>query len=88
MHEIIPPDQIKTRIERLGLSPSRLALLAGISHSTITRSILSGDSQGVGFRTLNKISTALVAREIELRDYLVALHPLPAVPRPKLGAAE
>lgn len=86
MHQIIPPDQMKMRIDRLGLSASRLALMAGVSHSTITRSILTGDSQSLGLRTLMKVSSALLRHEIELRDYLLALHPVegPA----KLEAAE
>lgn len=86
MHEIIPLDQIKPRLDRIGVSPNRLAQMAGLSHTTLNR-ILSGEVVNFEYQTLVKICRTLIDLELALRDDLVKLHPLDRVPA-SLEAAE
>lgn len=85
MHEIIPPDQIKSRLDALHISANQIAARAGLHHTTLSR-IIGGQSKGIDYNTLVKLTAAIVAVEIELRDHLLALHPVDRPPQ--LEAAE
>lgn len=76
MHEIVNPNQLKLRLGKVRLSPHALAPQARVHHTTIGR-ILAG-SEAVQLDTLRRISDALIAEELALRDYLIGLHGLPA----------
>jgi predicted transcriptional regulator len=83
MHELISPNQLRTRLERVGLTPYALAARTGLHHTTIGRTIDGKVSVKIG--TLGRMSTALIAHEIELRDYLNRLHP-PGADRQEVAA--
>lgn len=75
MHETIPIDQLKRRAESIGLSASELARRAGVHHTTLGR-ILQDGGRDMKVSTMAKLSTALVTAEIDMRDYLLQLHPV------------
>lgn len=78
MHEMIAFDQIRPRLERLGLTPTAFARKIGVYHTTLAR-LMTGDT-AVSYDTVLKVNKVLPEIEIELRDYLLELHPLDRTP--------
>lgn len=75
--------EIVTRAKKIGYGAKDLAADAGVAESTVHRGIHGlGDSR---MGTYRRLLAAVIAKEIELRDYLLALHP---VETHKLEAAE
>lgn len=77
-------DDIGRRAKEIGYPVNELARAAGVHETTIYRSL--GRDSNNSMQTMRKLMAALTAREIELRDYLLALHPLAAAAQ--LEAAE
>jgi predicted transcriptional regulator len=72
MHDFLLPDQIRSRADRIGLTPHRLCEMSEVHPSTFSRILNSDVSWRVS--TLRKLTAALTAHELALRDHLVALH--------------
>jgi predicted transcriptional regulator len=66
--------EIKTRAAGIGLAMTRLAGMAGVAASTAVGRVDA--ERDVRASTLRKLGDAVVAEEIRLRDYLLALHPI------------
>lgn len=79
-------DAVAQRLRRIGVTPKVLAQKAGVNYATFYRGLSVPGSNRISNAV--KFQDALFEMEIELRDYLLALHPLPAVPQPKLEAVE
>lgn len=76
MQTILEMPIIVQRLKRVGLVPKDLAALAGVNYSTIYYGLKNPASTRM---TVGKaLTSALFTAEIELRDYLLALHPLDA----------
>jgi transcriptional regulator with XRE-family HTH domain len=72
MHQILLPYQLAARARALGWSLGHLAEMAGLHRTTFTRAV-AGESN-ITLATLTRLTEALTARELALRDHLVALH--------------
>ena len=72
MKHIVDPKVLPERAAKAGTSLGELSEDAGLSRSTGFRAVEGNPT----IETLEKLTAALVAREISLRDYLVALHPI------------
>lgn len=68
-------DAIAQRLKRINVTPVDLAAQAGVNYATIYRGLQRPGSTTGG--NLLKLTEALIESEIELRDYLLGLHPLP-----------
>ena len=85
MQTILEMPVIVQRLKKVGLVPKDLAARAGVNFSTIYYGLKNPDSTRM---TVGRsLTDALYSAEIELRDYLLALHPLQA-PANTLEAAE
>lgn len=62
------------RARRIGLTPKDLAARAGVNFVTVYRGLSKPGS--TSSRNLQAFCQALYAHEIELRDYLLGLHPI------------
>lgn len=69
--------QIKERAENIRLPMNTLAALAGVAAST-AHAHKGGVPRDPRESSLRKMSDALIADELRLRDYLLALHPVVA----------
>jgi predicted transcriptional regulator len=69
-----PVEQIKARAQAIGLTLTALAAEAGVARSTIFQLERGRDPH---LKTINRIVTALEARELAQRDHLIALHGVP-----------
>ena len=78
MHDFLLPDQIRSRSERVGLAPARLAEISGVHYTTLGRMFKA--EVDIRVSTLRKLTAALTAHELALRDHLVALHGCETVP--------
>ena len=79
MQTLLRIDEIAQRLKIIGLTPKELSVRAGINFATFYRGRQRpGSTSG---RNLDALGRALVAREIELRDHLLRLHPLEAIHR-------
>ena len=83
MQPILQIEAIDKRIARLRLPPKMLAKMAGVNFGTYYRARQYPGS--TLRRNLERLTQALAAEEIALRDYLLALHPIETS---KLEAAE
>lgn len=70
------PEQIRDRAQAIRLGRKALAGQSNLSEKAVGQ-ILNGVSGGQ-HASFVAIENALVADEIRLRDYLLALHPVPA----------
>lgn len=68
--------QLKERAENIHLRMNRLAELAGVPPSTAHARKSDGHERDVRSSTLRKLTDALIAEEIRLRDHLLSLHPI------------
>lgn len=75
------PETIRERISAIRFPPKDLARASQVSVNTINRT-LAGDTQPYK-NTFDAIEKSVVAEELRLRDYLLALHPLPSQPEMK-----
>jgi predicted transcriptional regulator len=67
------PTEIFARARKIKLANDELARRAGLNSTTVDRALLGKTDPRIS--TLNAIAGALVAAEVEMRDYLNALHP-------------
>jgi hypothetical protein len=74
MQTLLQIDEIATRGRRIGLAPKQLAERAGVNFATFYRSLKRPTATSVG--NLQALSEAIVSAEIEIRDYLLGLHPI------------
>lgn len=75
MHEIIPPSQLQSRLEAIGMSATTLAARANLHHTTIFRIMQGGNFE---MASLQAVTRELLAEERRLQEHLNQLHPLPA----------
>lgn len=61
------------RAKRVGLNLGRLAHDAGLARTTLYKAAAHGNPEQ---NTIRAVRKALVRRELELRDYLIGLHPI------------
>ena len=85
MQDILTLTEIHRRATAISWPIKDMAARSGVNESTIYRALSQPTNQKVN--TLLELAAAVRAREIELRDYLLALHPLQA-PANTLEAAE
>ena len=71
------PSDIAARIKRLGLTQARLAEIAQLDPNTVGRALKAHTPETGGpFRsTMNRIETAVTARELDLMRVLVRAYP-------------
>lgn len=77
MQHIGTISQLKERAENIRLRMNNLAALAGVPPSTAHARHSDGTPRDVRSSTLQKLSDAVIAEELRLRDYLLTLHPVP-----------
>lgn len=77
--------QLKARAEAIHLRMNPLAALAGVQPSVAHARKRDGSERDVRASTMHKLSDALIAEELRLRDYLNALHPVPATEPEKVA---
>ena len=77
--------QLKQRAEAIHLRMNPLADLAGVPPSTAHARKKDGSDRDLRASTMCKLSEALIAEELRLRDYLLALHPVPATEPEKVS---
>lgn len=70
----MPPEILQVRALRIRWPNRAIALATGLAEMTIGRTLTRSTSPN--YATINKIEAAVVAEEIRLRDYLLALHPV------------
>jgi predicted transcriptional regulator len=68
------PDDIRDRAAAIRLSNKALAVATGLVENTIGRTLCGRTSPNL--TTCDLLGTAVLAEEIRLRDYLLALHPV------------
>jgi predicted transcriptional regulator len=85
MHDFLLPDQIRSRAEQIGLPVARLAEMSGVHYTTLGRMFKS--EVDIRVSTLRKLTAALTAHELALRDHLVALHGCETAPAEAAEAA-
>lgn len=71
---------IAGRARKIGYGAKDLAAAAGVAESTVHRGIQAASDSRLG--THRRLLAALIAKELELRDYLLGLHPVAASPVP------
>lgn len=71
---MIEPSEIERRRKAIRLQRGELATAAHCDQNTVSKVLLG--KTGTRVTTLTAMSNALVAEEIRLRDYLLAVHPL------------
>lgn len=74
MQHLTTIGEIKARASGIGLAMTRLAILADVAPSSVLLRP-DGSERDMRTSTLQKLSDALFRKELELRDYLNALHP-------------
>jgi hypothetical protein len=72
MKHIVDPKTLPDRAAKVGTSIGELSEDAHLARSTGFRAVEGNPT----LETIEKLTAALVAREVALRDYLIALHPL------------
>ena len=86
MQTLLQISEISKRIKRIGVVPTDLSKRAGVNYATFYRGLKAPG--GTSSRNLAALSSALIAIEIEMRDYLLGLHPVEAQPQRHPEAAE
>lgn len=72
------PDQLAERARKIRLTDKALGELAGCAENTVNRT-LTGKTRPL-LDTAQAIEAALASEELQMRDYLLGLHPLKAMP--------
>lgn len=73
MKQIVELMELSERAAAVGWNLADLSLAAGMARSTAYKAINHGNPTR---KTQDALSQALIAKETDLRDYLLALHPL------------
>lgn len=68
------PETIRERAARIRWRNKAIAEASALSEMTIGRTLSGATSPNM--TTLDQIEAAIVAEELRLRDYLLALHPI------------